>query len=58
MLIVPLATCMRMPAFTSLPVCACLFVCAVVVVNSSHESPRLDVSRFRSAQSMTIPLSV
>ena len=30
----------------------------VVVVSSPHQSPRCGVSRFRSAQSITIPLSV
>ena len=30
----------------------------VVVVSSPHQSPRCGVSRFWSAQSMTIPLSV
>ena len=31
---------------------------AVVVVSSCHQSPRCGVSRFRSAKSITIPLSV
>ena len=30
----------------------------VVVVSSPHQSPRSGVSRFRSAQSIAIPLSV
>ena len=30
----------------------------MVVVSSPHQSPRCDISRFRSALSMTIPLSV
>ena len=30
----------------------------VVVVSAPHQSPRCGVSRFRSAQSITIPLSV
>ena len=30
----------------------------VIVVSSSHQSPSIGVSRFRSTQSMTIPLSV
>ena len=35
-----------------------LTVVVAVAVSSPHQSPRCGVSRFRSAQSITIPLSV